>query len=81
MLLTMLDDRTRLSREVSEQVKGHFGQAVFRTYIPRRVRLAEAASFGEPIETFDRMNRGAIAYRRLAEELRDRLESRRRVLL
>ena len=68
VLLTMLDDRTRLSREVSEQVKGHFGEAVFRTYIPRRIRLAEAASFGEPIEIFDRMNRGAIAYRRLAEE-------------
>lgn len=77
VLLTMLDGRTRLSREVSEQVKEHFGEAVFRTYIPRRIRLAEAASFGEPIQTFDRMNRGAIAYRRLAEELRGRLDSRR----
>lgn len=77
VLLTMLDDRTRLSREVSEQVKSHFGDAVFGTYIPRRIRLAEAASFGEPIEIFDRMNRGAIAYRRLAEELHGKLGSRR----
>jgi len=76
VLLTMMDSRTRLSREVSAQVKGHFGDTVFGTYIPRRVRLAEAASFGEPIEVFDRMNRGAIAYRRLAEELRTRLRSR-----
>ena len=77
VLLTMLDGRTRLAREVSEQVKDYFGEAVFRSYIPRRVRLAEAASFGEPIEVFDHMNRGAIAYRRLAEELRTRLDSRK----
>lgn len=76
VLLTMLDYRTRLSREVSEQVKDYFGAAVFRTSIPRRVRLAEAASYGEPIEIFDHMNRGAIAYRRLAEELHSRLQSR-----
>lgn len=78
VLLTMMDDRTRLSREVSAQVKEHFGPTVFRTSIPRRIRLAEAASFGEPIETFDRMNRGAIAYRRLAEELHSRLRSRKK---
>lgn len=77
VLLTMMDGRTRLSREVSAQVKDYFGQAVFRSYIPRRIRLAEAASFGEPIEIFDHMNRGAIAYRRLAEELHTRLQSRR----
>ncbi|MDE0132600.1 MAG: AAA family ATPase [bacterium] len=76
VLLTMMDGRTRLSREVSEQVKDHFGDRVFRSYIPRRVRLAEAASYGEPIDIFDHMNRGAIAYRRLAEELRDRLKTK-----
>ena len=76
VLLTMMDGRTRLSREVSEQVKGYFGDNVFRSYIPRRVRLAEAASYGEPIDIFDNMNRGAIAYRRLAEELRDRLKAK-----
>ena len=76
VLLTMLESRTRLSREVSEQVKEHFGDKVFRSYIPRRVRLAEAASYGEPIDVFDHMNRGAIAYRRLAEELRDRLQAK-----
>ena len=77
VLLTMLDNRTRLSREVSEQVKDHFGTAVFRSSIPRRVRLAEAASYGEPIDVFDHMNRGAIAYRRLAEEVHSRLQSRK----
>ncbi|MCQ3805103.1 MAG: AAA family ATPase [bacterium] len=77
VLLTMLDNRTRLSREVSEQVKDHFGPAVFRSSIPRRVRLAEAASYGEPIDVFDHMNRGAIAYRRLAEEVHSRLQSRK----
>ena len=77
VLLTMLDNRTRLSREVSEQVKDHFGAAVFRSSIPRRVRLAEAASYGEPIDVFDHMNRGAIAYRRLAEEVHSRLQSRK----
>lgn len=76
VLLTMLDNRTRLSREVSAQVQEHFGNTVFRSSIPRRVRLAEAASYGEPIDVFDHMNRGAIAYRRLAEELRNRLHSR-----
>lgn len=76
VLLTMVDNRTRLSREVSAQVKEHFGETVFGASIPRRVRLAEAASHGEPIETFDSMNRGAIAYRRLAEELRGRLRAR-----
>lgn len=79
VLLTMLDNRTRLSREVSEQVKDYFGTAVFRSSIPRRIRLAEAASYGEPIDTFDHMNRGAIAYRRLAEEVHSRLQSRRAV--
>ena len=77
VLLTMLDNRTRLSREVSEQVKDYFGAAVFRSSIPRRVRLAEAASYGEPIDVFDHMNRGAIAYRRLAEEVHSRLQSRK----
>lgn len=77
VLLTMLDNRTKLSREVSEQVTEHFGDTVFRSSIPRRIRLAEAASYGEPIDIFDHMNRGAIAYRRLADELRSRLRSRK----
>ncbi len=76
VLLTMLENRTRLSREVSQQVKEHYGEIVFRSSIPRRIRLAEASSYGEPIDIYDHMNTGAIAYRRLAEELRDRLQAK-----
>ena len=76
VLLTMLENRTRLSRDVSKQVKEHYGEIVFRSSIPRAVRIAEASSYGEPIDIYDHMNRGAIAYRRLAEELRDRLKAK-----
>ncbi len=75
VLLTMMDYRTRLSREVATQVKDYFGDLLFRSSIPRRIRLAEAASYGEPLETFDPMNRAAVAYRRLAEELESRLQT------
>jgi chromosome partitioning protein len=71
--LTMLDARTRLSQQVVDEVKAHFGDRVFRTTIPRSVRLAEAPSFAEPITTFDPGSRGAMAYRRLAAELITRL--------
>ena len=72
VVLTMYDARTRLAREVAEQVKGHFGEAVYRTLVPRSVRISEAPSYGEPIEAFDPMSRGAIAYRELAREFRRR---------
>jgi chromosome partitioning protein len=68
----MFDRRTTLASDVSQQVREHFGELAYRTVIPRTVRLAEAPSFGEPIETFDPMSRGAIAYRSLAEEFRRR---------
>jgi chromosome partitioning protein len=71
-VLTMYDARTKLAKEVMEQVRLHFGDAAYRTVIPRSVRLSEAPSFGEPIETFDNMSRGAIAYRELAREFRRR---------
>lgn len=73
-VLTMLDGRTRLSRQVAEQVRSHFGERVFRSGIPRSVRLAEAPSFAQPITVFDPGSRGAMAYRRLAAELLTRLE-------
>lgn len=73
-VLTMLDGRTRLSRQVAEQVRAHFGERVFRSRIPRSVRLAEAPSFAQPITVFDPSSRGAMAYRRLASELLTRLE-------
>ncbi len=68
VVLTMYDGRTKLSKEVSEQVRAHFGDDCYRTVIPRSVRLSEAPSYGEPIEAFDPMSRGAIAYRALGKE-------------
>jgi chromosome partitioning protein len=72
-VLTMIDGRTRLSQQVVAEVRSHFGDRVFKTRIPRTVRLAEAPGFGQPITVFDRASRGATAYRRLAAELLDRL--------
>ena len=71
-VLTMYDKRTTLAAEVSAQVRDHFGDVAYETVIPRTVRLAEAPSFGEPIEAFDPNSRGAIAYRSLATEWRKR---------
>ncbi|HUG08752.1 MAG TPA: AAA family ATPase [Acidimicrobiia bacterium] len=72
VILTMYDGRTKLSREVAEQVREYFGDVAFSTVIPRSVRLSEAPSYGEPIEAFDPMSRGAIAYRQLGREFLDR---------
>jgi chromosome partitioning protein len=72
VILTMYDGRTNLSADVVAQVRGHFKEQTYRTVIPRTVRLSEAPSFGEPIEAFDPMSRGAIAYRELAREFRRR---------
>jgi chromosome partitioning protein len=72
VVLTMYDGRTRLSKEVAEQVREYFGEVAFDTVIPRSVRLSEAPSYGEPIEAFDPMSRGAIAYRQLGREFLDR---------
>lgn len=72
VVLTMFDGRTTLAAEVVEQVRSHFGEVAYRTVIPRTVRLSEAPSYGEPIEAYDDMSRGAIAYRELAREFRRR---------
>lgn len=74
MLLTMADARTRLSAEVSHEVRKHFGEMVLRTSIPRSVRLAEATSYGEPITVFDPGSKGAAAYLSAAVELASRLD-------
>ncbi len=71
-ILTMYDKRTTLAAEVSAQVREHFGDAAYDTVIPRTVRLAEAPSYGEPIEAFDPKSPGAAAYRALATEWRKR---------
>jgi chromosome partitioning protein len=69
VLLTMFDDRTNLSQQVRDNLKGFFGEKVFATTIPRNIRLAEAPSHGKPISVYDPRSRGAEAYRELALEL------------
>lgn len=75
LVRTMYDPRNSLSREVSLQLIDHFGDRVYRTLVPRNVRLAEAPSYGVPILFYDRLSRGAKAYLALAGELVKRLES------
>ncbi len=69
IVLTMYDARTKLSDQVANEVRLHFGTKVCRNVIPRTVRLSEAPSFGQPITAFDPASRGAIAYRELAKEV------------
>jgi chromosome partitioning protein len=69
ILRTMYDPRNNLATEVSAQLLGHFGDKVFRTVVPRNVRLAEAPSFGRPVMQHDRDSRGALAYLALAGEM------------
>tara|TARA_B110000438_G_scaffold297567_1_gene344153 strand:- start:398 stop:1177 length:780 start_codon:yes stop_codon:yes gene_type:complete len=68
LLLTMYDSRLRLSNNVIEEVKMHFGEMVFNTIIQRNVRLSEASGFGESIIKYDASSRGAINYLNLAKE-------------
>ncbi len=68
ILLTMYDTRTRLSGEVVKEVRNHFGKQVYRTVIPRNVRVSEAPSFGKPVVLHDPRSAGALAYRQLARE-------------
>jgi len=69
ILRTMYDPRNRLANDVSEQLKRHFGDKVYRTVIPRNVRLAEAPSFGSPAMYYDKSSSGAKAYLALAGEI------------
>src|SRR5208282_6389672 len=69
LLRTMFDPRNNLSNEVSAQLIEHFGDKVFRTLIPRNIRLAEAPSFGKPALFHDKESRGALAYLALAGEM------------
>ena len=72
VLLTMYDDRTNLSQQVSENLKGFFADKLLKTSIPRNIRLAEAPSHGKPVALYDPKSRGAEAYRELALELLSR---------
>lgn len=69
LLRTMFDPRNNLANEVSAQLIMHFGEKVFRTIVPRNIRLAEAPSFGKPVLLHDRESRGALAYLALAGEM------------
>jgi len=69
IVLVMYDARTKLSDQVAQEVRAHFGDKVCRIMIPRTVRLSEAPSFGQPITAFDPTSRGAVAYRELAKEV------------
>jgi len=69
IVMTMYDARTKLADQVVREVREHFGDRVYRTVVPRTVRLSEAPSFGQPIIVFDPTSRGAVAYRELAKEV------------
>ncbi len=69
LVLTMFDGRNSLARQVHQEVRTHFGDQVFRTMIPRNVRISESPSHGMPVVTYDPSSRGAAAYRALAREI------------
>jgi len=71
VLMTMFDERTNLARQVVDEVRSVFGEQVFRTLIPRNVRLGEAPSHGQPIFLYDVRSKGADAYFELAKEILD----------
>jgi chromosome partitioning protein len=69
LLRTMYDPRNNLSNDVSSELVEHFGEKVYRTVIPRNVRLAEAPSHGQPILQYEKSSRGSLAYLALAGEV------------
>ena len=77
VLMTMYDSRTRLSSQVVAEVRANFGEKVYKTIIPRVVRLSEAPSYGQPILAYDKNSRGAEVYMELAKEViaRDKQQS------
>ncbi|WP_439134685.1 ParA family protein [Pseudomaricurvus sp.] len=77
ILRTMYDPRNSLTNDVSAQLAEYFGDALYRTCVPRNVRLAEAPSFGQPALAYDRQSKGAIAYLALAGEILRRNENLR----
>lgn len=72
ILLTMYDGRTRLASQVADEVRGHFGDLVLRSVIPRSVRVSEAPSYGQSIMTYDPGSSGAVAYHDAAHEIASR---------
>jgi chromosome partitioning protein len=78
ILLTMFDGRNRLSHQVAEEVKKFFANNVFKTVVPRNVRLSESPSFGKPVMLYDKASSGSVAYTDLAKEIikRDNAEKK-----
>ena len=76
LLRTMFDPRNSLAQQVSAQLEQHFGNKVYRTVIPRNIRLAEAPSYGKPVMYYDAGSKGAQAYQALAVELLERTENK-----
>ncbi|MBB6098974.1 chromosome partitioning protein [Deinobacterium chartae] len=74
MVITMFDSRTNLAQQVEENVRAHFGELVFWSVVPRNVRLSEAPSYAKPINLYSPLSSGASAYRRLAEEVMQRVQ-------
>lgn len=72
VLMTMYDQRTSLSKQVQDELQKHFGDLLFKTVIPRNVRLAEAPSHGIPISDYDKWSKGARSYKALAKEVMKR---------
>lgn len=71
--LTMFDGRTNFSTQVAQEVRRHFPGKVYATVIPRNIRLAEAPSHGIPVIAYDKNSRGAVAYKAMAEEIKNKL--------
>ncbi len=69
ILLTMFDERTNLSKQVVAEIRNYFGSVVYKTVVPRNVRLGEAPSFGKPVISYDIRSKGAQAYLNLAKEV------------
>ncbi len=74
VLLTMYDSRNNLSLQVEADARNTLGELVFKTIVPRNVRVSEAPSFAKPVISYDSLSKGSIAYRALAQEMVDRLE-------
>jgi chromosome partitioning protein len=72
LLRTMFDNRNMLASQVSAQLVSHFGNKVYKTVIPRNIRLAEAPSYGLPVLIYDKTSKGAVAYLELAKEIIDK---------
>ena len=79
-VLTMYDMRTNLSNQVVKEVKRYFGDKVYKTVIPRNIKLSEAPSYGMPITLYDGKSKGARAYEKLAKEILKNEETRKIML-